>query len=220
MSVFRARPGLLESFRAGERSALEAVYRTYVRTMDRYLRGLARTSGNVQLGQPSSIADLLQDVFVRAFSPTGRRGYDGMRDYGPYLAAIARNCFIDAARARGREVLTNPTDLNVTLDDVAMEVDGWCEPKTLAVLTAYVGALGPELRGVYEQRFVLGRSQAEASSALGLSRRAVRTAEGHLRRGLRKALATAGISLRELGDGETNSQARSSVSPVRVRSES
>jgi len=45
---------------------------------------------------------------------------------------------------------------------------------------------------------VLGRSQVDASAALGVSRGAMRNREDHLRNGLRKALARAGISLREL----------------------
>jgi RNA polymerase sigma factor (sigma-70 family) len=236
MSVFRTQPGLLQAFRDGRRDALETVYRAHVRAIDRYLRALARASGNLELGQASSIADFLQEVFVRAFSAAGRRGYDGVRDYAPYLATIARNCFIDALRARGREVLTCPHDLPLTIDDDNVEAEGWCEPRTLAVLTAYVSALDEPALGVYEQRFVLGRSQEQASSALGLSRRAIRTAEEHLRRGLRKELARAGISLRELADartivptsisaspakeGDTGSSTRISTSAVRMKGES
>jgi RNA polymerase sigma factor (sigma-70 family) len=218
MTLFRAQPGLLQAFRAGERAALEAVYRAYVRPVDRYLRALARATGGIQVGQASSVADLLQEVFIRAFSVAGRQGYDGVRDYAPYLTTIARNCFIDAVRAGGREVLTSPNELSVTLEADPPQADDWCEPKTSAILNAYVGALDPATRRVYEQRFVLGRSQDEASDALGVSRRVIRTAEDRLRRGLRKALTRAGISLRELGPGGADLPARIPASPVRVRS--
>lgn len=204
MSMFWTQPALLSSFRRGERAALESVYRAHVRCVERYLRALASRSGADELRQPTAIADLLQEVFVRAFSSAGRNGYDGIRDYTPYLTTIAHNCFIDAQRARGREVLTSPDDLTLTVDD-RMEVDpGWCDPKTAAVVTAFVRGLDPKLKRVYEQRFVLGRSQEIASSELSLSRRAVRTAENRLRVGLRKALVRAGISLREIREvGET-----------------
>jgi DNA-directed RNA polymerase specialized sigma24 family protein len=56
------------------------------------------------------IADLVQEVFVRAFSTDARHAYDGRREYGHYLAAIARNCFIDLLRARRREILIDPED--------------------------------------------------------------------------------------------------------------
>ena len=54
-------------------------------------------------------------------------------------------------------------------------------------------SLQPELRGVYEERFERGLSQTETSERLGLSRRALRTLETHLRRGLRKSLLMAGL---------------------------
>jgi RNA polymerase sigma factor (sigma-70 family) len=202
MSLFANNPELLAAFREGRRDALERVYRTYARPVDRALRAMARASGNNALTQASAIADLLQEVFVRAFSQAARRGYDGERDFGPYLTTIAHNCFVDALRATGREVLKGPEDLTLALDVAGPEPDGWCDPRALAVLSRYVRDLSAPLRAVYEQRFVLGVSQQEASSALGLSRRAIRTGEGRLRRGLRKALVRAGISLRELGDAE------------------
>jgi RNA polymerase sigma factor (sigma-70 family) len=218
MSVFRTQPRLLEAFREGHHAALETVYRSYARPIDRYLRALARMTGSLELTQASWIADLLQEVFIRAFSTAGRRGYDGVRDYAPYLTTIARNCFVDAQRARGREVPTSPDDLTVALEALADDADGWCEPKTLAVLNAYIDGLDAAVRGVYEQRFVLGRSQEEASTALGLTRRAIRTAENHLRRGLRKALSRAGISLNELQAAGTDVPIGIAASTRRVRS--
>lgn len=198
MPVFRDRPALLLAFRQGERVALESVYRACVRPVERYLRSLARRSGAHELDQPSVIADLLQEVFVRALSASGRKGYDGVRDYMPYLLTIARNCFVDHQRARGREVATSSEELSMVLDDRAEVDTGWCEPKAAAVVAAFIRNLDPHLRGIYEQRFVLGRSQERASSELGLSRRALRTGENQLRIRLRKALARAGISLLEI----------------------
>jgi RNA polymerase sigma factor (sigma-70 family) len=188
MTPFAGNRELLAGWRAGRRDALETVYWTYIRLIERYLRAMARRCGDQALGQPNAIADLLQDVFVRAFSAAGRSGYDGIRDYAPYLTTIARNCFIDAQRLRGREVLMNPDDLSLTIDDRSETDAGWCEPRALEVLTVYLRDLTPEMKGIYEQRFVLGKSQKEASAVLNVSRRAVRTAEKKLRTGLRKAL--------------------------------
>jgi RNA polymerase sigma factor (sigma-70 family) len=192
---FSEHPELLGAFREGRKDVLELVYRAYVRPVERYLRALAR-NGAEDLGQPSSIADLLQDVFVKAFSSDARSAYDGLRQYGPYLSAFARNCFVDALRARGREVLRAPDDMPAGLD-APEPVAAW-EPEILAVLNAYLVELREPLRGIYQQRFVLGRSQDDASAALGLSRRSVRTAEEKLRKGLRKALVRSGISPTEL----------------------
>jgi RNA polymerase sigma-70 factor (ECF subfamily) len=197
MSVFRDHPELLSAFREGRREALERVYRAYVREVDAYLRAQARAAACSELGHASAIADIVQEVFIRAFSAQARRGFDGLRDFGPYLTAIARNCFVDALRARGREVLKAPEQLSLIVDEPPAEVPRWCEPTILSVLTAYLRELPADLNGVYEQRFTLGQSQEEASAALGISRRTLRTAETHLRRGLRQALIRAGISLRE-----------------------
>lgn len=198
MLVLGDEPGLLEGFREGREDALGRVYRTCVRAIDRYVRAQARAVGYLDLAQPSAVADIIQETFIRAFSPAARAAYDGRRDFGPFLITIARNCFIDALRTRGREVLKEPDDLSLVIDETPAEADACFDPRITAVLTGYLRGLPTRLASVYEQRFVLGRSQAEASAALGLSRRTLRTAEHHLRRGLRHALRRAGISLRDL----------------------
>ena len=96
MPLFRNRPELLAPFREGRRDALEEVYRTYVRWMDRYIRALARASNAPWLARSEAVADLVQDIFLRAFSRDARNSYDGLREYGPYLSTIARNRFVDA----------------------------------------------------------------------------------------------------------------------------
>lgn len=198
MSVFTECPELVEEFRAGKREALECVYRYYARQVERYLRKLARAAERRGAVPPAVTADLFQEVFVRAFSASARAKYDTERDYDPYLMAIARNCFIDALRTGGREVLQGETDWP---EDV-VELDDWenaLDPVVRAILTAYVHNLPASLRGVYEQRFVLGRSQQAACDALGLSRGRLRTNEQRLKRGLRKALCAKGFRNHKVG---------------------
>jgi RNA polymerase sigma factor (sigma-70 family) len=196
MTFFRDNPQLVEAFREGRHDVLELVYRAHVRALERYLHTLGRATSGRELLQPSSLADLLQEIFSRAFSPSARQSYDGVREYGPYLNAIARNCFVDALRARGREVLVAREDLPIELDDTATEPDPPRDPRLRALLSTYIEELSPALAAVYEQRFVLGRSQEEVCAAIGLSRRQLRTSEERLRKGLRKALLHAGM-LRE-----------------------
>jgi RNA polymerase sigma factor (sigma-70 family) len=196
MSPFQKRPELLVAFREGQVAALEEVYRAYVPAIDRQVRSLARRAGVTELSQPSAVADLLQDIFIRAFSPAARRAYDGVRDYGPYLATIAHNCFVDALR--GRREVANPIE-DQEVDPRQTGLENYCDAEVLVVVKSYLSALPEGLEGVYRERFVLGRSQSDASAALGLSRRELRTAEDHLRRGLRKALARAGLLMRESG---------------------
>jgi RNA polymerase sigma factor (sigma-70 family) len=193
MSFFERNPEWLVPFRAGRHDALEHVYRAHVQAVERYVHSLSRAAPTRAPLQPGALEDLLQDVFIRAFLPRSRQAYDGIRDYRRYLNAIARNCFIDAVKARQREVLRPPEELALDVDDSSHEPECEPEPRVRAVLNKYLDDLPPALEEVYRERFVLGRSQDEASSALGLSRRQIRTAEDRLRRGLRRALTLAGV---------------------------
>jgi RNA polymerase sigma factor (sigma-70 family) len=207
MPLVRNTPQLLLDFRTGKPPALETVYRHYVRAVDVYLRALARSAGSSELSSPGAIADLLQETFIRAFSLNARRAYDGLRDFGPYLNAIARNCFIDALRRGKQERLLGLHDSADTLEDIPSSTQEQYEPLVLAVLESYLRDLPAPLRSVYEQRFELGVSQEAACEKLGISRRSLRTAEEHLRSGLRKALLMAGVRRRELSPGARTLQA-------------
>jgi RNA polymerase sigma factor (sigma-70 family) len=191
MPLFQDVPGLLVAFREGKPEALSTVYRHYVRSVDGYLRALARRAGTPDLCQASAVADLLQEVFIRVFSPSARLAYDGLRDFGPYLNTIARNCFIDTLRKRRIEVPLGIEDLHA--DESAGDGLDDYDPKVVAVLESYLQRLSNPEKRVYEARFVLGRSQEAACETLGLSRRSLRTAEHRLRKGLRKALFMAGV---------------------------
>src|SRR5581483_3924105 len=192
MSLLRDDPELLVAFREGRRDALERVYRAYVQSVDRLTRALVRAHGRRgEQAQESAAADLLQEVFIRAFSPAARHAYDGQRDFEPYLATIARNCFIDIVRAEQREAQKSLRELSLVVEEPFEDPDAGQDPRVMAVLAAYVAALPRDVAGVYEQRFVRGQSQSETSAVLGVSRRFVRTMEGRLRRGLRRALVRA-----------------------------
>jgi RNA polymerase sigma factor (sigma-70 family) len=182
----------LIAFRIGDRRALERVYRAYARPVERYLHAVVRQYGGHRAENTTFVADLLQEVFLRAFSADARRAYDGLRSYEHYLVVVARNCFIDMMRARRREVLTSPEDLPFDIE-TAPEPEQWCDGRTLEVLEGYVGGLTPALRAIYAKRFLEEVSQAETADLLGITRRAVRTGERRLRAGLRKALVRAGI---------------------------
>ena len=191
-------PDLLPAFRQGQRDALESVYKAYVATVERQVRLHLRGSGLRALGQTSAVDDAVQEVFARAFSPRPRQAFDGLRDYAPYLMTIARNCIVDGLRARRREVLRAPDELSAQLDESApsSRAGAGIDLTELGILRAYLEQLPSRLKDIYEQRFTLGRSQQDTAKALGISRRAVRTGESHLQRGLRRALQASGIFMR------------------------
>src|SRR5436190_1447628 len=137
MTVFRGKAELLRRFRKGERDALEAVYRTYVDRVAGIVRFGFRlaSSGAVVPGlarDAQDLADVVQEVFAKAFAPAARQSFDGTRDYAPFLFAIARNVAVDWARQRGREIATAWTELERADDVIEREDDvPWASEATM-----------------------------------------------------------------------------------------
>lgn len=195
LPFLRQHPELLRRFRAGERAALEQVYWAYVGDVERIARhGFAvRDKGlRVDGAPPAELGDLVQEVFARAFAERARLAYDGLRDYGAYLATIARNLLADRARRGGREVPLGPVELEQA--DEAPDEAPWADEATVRVVEGYLAGLPEELRALHEQRYVRGLPQVEAARVLGITRQQLRTREARLRDGLARALARAGIT--------------------------
>ncbi len=191
MTLLRERPELLAAFRRGDRAALEEVYWTYVERVERVVRfgfALADRGTFVVGARGSDLADLVQDAFLRAFAPPALQGYDGLRDYWPYLQTIARNLLVDWARKQGRELSLEALGEAATGTLAAPETTAFADAVTMRAVEAYLAALDPTLRAVHEERYVKSRSQLEAAEALGISRQQLRTLETRLREGLRDAL--------------------------------
>jgi RNA polymerase sigma factor (sigma-70 family) len=129
------------------------------------------------------------------FLGKGPRAYDGIRDYGPYLYAIARNVLVDWARVRGREIpspwteIESAIDVTPVLDDAA----SWAAPATMRVVEEYIASLPQDLREVHKLRHEEGLSQERAAEQLGVGRQTLRTLERRLQDGLAAALDAAGI---------------------------
>jgi RNA polymerase sigma-70 factor (ECF subfamily) len=205
MPHLRSNPKLLARFRAGERAAMEEVCRLYLPDVDAYLRtGLRGAHGGVRvtaLASPADHADVVQEVLVRALKPEARLAYDGVRDYRPYIANIARNVLADHHRRRAREPVVpsrgswDATELADAKQAPAEDVPahGWLEPRARAIAQDYVAELSGELRAVYEARFVHARTQRDAAEQLGVSRKMIRMLEERMHRELRVRLSKAGI---------------------------
>jgi RNA polymerase sigma-70 factor (ECF subfamily) len=199
---------LLRSFRRGDPDALEAVYRLHVGEVEIWVR-----RGLLRLGRlnASDLADLVQDIFMRAFSDSARASYDGLREYVPFLMTLARNLFIDWARRAGREI-PGSDFLEGHLergDQPAADASEGApfEPSLVALANAYVEGLPEELRRVHHQRFVLATPQRQAAEALGISRQSLRTLEKKLIVGLRRQLRQAGVDPQPLAARKSNPDA-------------
>jgi RNA polymerase sigma factor (sigma-70 family) len=192
MPLFIDKPELLPRFRKGDRSALEEGYWAYVGAVSKIVRyGFAHAGSSIPGAsiEQGHYSDVLQEIFVKAFAPSARLGYDPSKRYGSYLFAIARHTLVDSFRRFGREI---PTDIDVVssaIDDRApREEPPYADAATTAVVDAFLEGLSSELRGVHETRYVLGLSQHDAAAALGISRQSLRTLEARLRADLQDAL--------------------------------
>jgi len=176
---------LLESFRRGDRTALERVYSLYARDVEERVRTVLIRLGRLTA---ADLADLVQESFLRAFSDRARAQYDGQRDYGPFVIAIARNVVVDWSRRAGREVPL-PDIFELLFEQAGDAVDPPpFDPALLANTEAYVAALPPDLQAVHQARFVLGMPQRQAAEAIGVSRQSLRTLEKKLLREFRRHL--------------------------------
>jgi len=193
MTIFRGRIDLLERFRDGERSALDLVYRAYVGRVVAIVRhGLpipARYARMRVFGRRQDLRDVVQEIFMRAFAPASRAVFDGTRDYGPYLFALARNLMIDRVRRTGREVPTVWPKMEALANANALSIDAAdADPCARTVVESYLDGLDSDLRAVHETRYQHGLTQEQGAAALGISRQSLRTLEQRLRSGLRRAL--------------------------------
>ena len=178
-------------FRRGDTAVLECLYWEHIDLVEQVLaRGFVTRDGRnvpgVEDEEPRG--DLMQEVFLKAFSVTTRATFDPAYDFRRYLLAIGRNVLVDFHRRSGRQPVTvDPAgDLGEALD--ATTEPEWCAPALVGVVEGYVAALVSPLREVHELRFVRGKSQRDAARALGVSRQNLRTFEARLKDGLRRAL--------------------------------
>lgn len=205
MTVFEGKRALLDAFRRGDRAALTDIYARSVHEVAMLVRNgfSVGTEGGVVPGvrEPQRQLDLIQEVFLRAFSEKARLSYDGLSPFRPWLMRIAKNLVIDEARRSGRLVaLDGPEaiaeggarlDMGTILPVAPEEELEW---KNLREATkAWCAALDPALQRFVGLRFEEERSQADVAETLGVTRRRVRTMEAWVRAELRRHLKSRGL---------------------------
>jgi len=196
--VLQANRELLDAFRRGERAALATVYRAYVDDVYNLVRrGFSMEKRGVTVpgvSQPERQRDLVQDVFLRAFSERARLAYDGLSPYRPYLLRIAKNLIIDEGRRLERLVLTaDPIDEAEVLPgpEWSPEEEAHWSPLRAAA-RSFCEGLAPDLQRFVKLRFEEEASQAQVAKAMGVTRRRVRTWEETIRKELLRHLRRLG----------------------------
>jgi len=160
-------PELVALAKAGDREAFGDLYRLYHAPIFRVVRA--------QLGDGAD--DAVAETFVRAWGSLHRYREMGVPFVG-WLYGIARNVVADEFRRRRR---VEPTD-RVPEGMIGSTVDDDLS------LEAAIARLPDEQRKVVELKFLLGLTNAEIGSVLGITPGAVNSKQwralGHLRRAL------------------------------------
>jgi RNA polymerase sigma-70 factor (ECF subfamily) len=180
---------LLRRFRDGNRDAMRQVFLHYAPKVSAMLQsGFAFQSA----GRPfrfkgyariHDIENARQEVFMRAFAPTARLNYDGIRPFEDYLFGIQRNYVLSEFR-RHESALDQYLSLEESADELDTEASMHLpnadqlleEQEVNQLLAEFVATLSDEQRRFYAARFAEPRTQEEAAEILGMTRIQVRRA--------------------------------------------
>ena len=139
------------------------------------------------------LAAAINQVFMRALDRPARLGYDGQRDYWPYLATLARNVLVSQHRKYGREL---PASDRESYEDAEV-IDGTREvevaqdrvdPAAHEILQGYLASLPERQRALHTARYVNDLTPEDTAAQLGVSRTRVRQLEGRMLRELYRLL--------------------------------
>jgi RNA polymerase sigma-70 factor, ECF subfamily len=158
----------VDRFHAGEERLFAELVRTYSPRLIPHLRRYAQSE--------SDVADLLQDVWLRAFHK--RKGFDGRGSLFGWLLTVCRTVGLAATARRGEFVHVEHIDQLGATDDPGPTHDRKSEYERLR---AAIDALPPRQREVVLLRITEDRSTAEAARILGC-------AEGTVKASLHSAI--------------------------------
>jgi RNA polymerase sigma-70 factor (ECF subfamily) len=178
---------LLKAFREGEPDALLQVYRAYAARVASLLRGgLHSESGgqSLRLTGPFELENGVQEVFVRAFEPSARVSYDGLRPYEGFLFGIARNLLRE--RARVREIPSEaPGGEQGAPGEASPLPEEELEDRELSRLLAeFLAGCDAAESALYQLRFDEGLGQEESARRLRITRIQLRLREKKLKQRL------------------------------------
>lgn len=160
---------LLQAAQRGEQAAQAVLFTRY---RDQVARQILRMIGN-----SASVDDLVQEVFIRAF--TALPQFRGDAQLSTWLYTIAMNRvrnWWDSRRRRQRREVVAASGPAAESEDPGEQLEA---KEHLARLYAALGALPDKLREAFVARAIEGMSLHEASQALG---RPISTVSYHTRR--------------------------------------
>jgi RNA polymerase sigma-70 factor (ECF subfamily) len=189
----------LEAFRRGEADILAQTYDVYALPLaERLARGVSVDRGAQRLhfgraAQPHELAEVVQETFIRAFSPSARQRYDGLRPFASYLLSIARNLIVDAHRSRVRHDRWEERARAVVDETGAEQPDtALIDVELRQIYARFVEGLDETGKQVCQMRFTEQLPRRQVCAATGLTLMQVRHLEERLRGRLFRLLVAAG----------------------------
>lgn len=181
---------LLHAFRAGTADALHRVYVHYAPRISGFLRGGFTFTSRGQtfrfrgVERPFDLDNATQEVFARAFAERARLSYDGLRPYGDYILAIARNHVLNELRRRQEQLATDEIDPVAGLIEPRPPERTLEEREVARLLAQFLAALDDGDRAYFTVRFNDEHNQVEAARLLGITRIRARRIEARIKRDL------------------------------------
>ncbi len=191
-------PELLASYKKGDKSAFLILYNKHSSPLKKFLHGGFSFSSQGRICRfrgvdPSMDVDaIVQETFTRAFIPTTRSNYDGLRPFQTYLFSIAKNLVL--RECHHRERLINVEHVEDTAEPVtnypfcARESYGQ-SPEThlqnlqLKNLTDnFIANLNEEERQFFSLRFSQGHTQEGSAEIMQTTRARIKLLEKNLRK--------------------------------------
>lgn len=154
-----------EAFRAGERWAMEAVYRHYLPLVETVVcHGSRECRG---LFDPATRDDAVQSVFARAFEERTRLAYNGVDPYSAFLRGVAVNVVRQCLTRDQRFHRGEPTHPVPPEDELEARV---IAEETAVHLRAFALSLPPREQTILRRYFGEGASEDGLAAELGLTR--------------------------------------------------
>lgn len=191
---------LLRAYRGGQTWAYEVLYREYAEPVRRFLlsgftflsrgRVCRYRGGHVVL----DVEAVVQETFARAFAPSTRANYDGLRPFKTYLFSIAKNLVLRELQRKERVAAVDPhtEEVGEALTQRSVEAglsracpspEGSVADEQLGELTRkFIAELGDEETTFFSLRFARGLTQEATAERMGVTRARVKLLEKALRR--------------------------------------
>jgi RNA polymerase sigma-70 factor (ECF subfamily) len=195
----------LTRFREGDRPTLAAVYEHYGPGVFKLARlGFSFSSaGEVHrfygYQQAFEQQDLVQEVFIRAFSERARMSYDGITPFEAYLRGVAKNFVIDEARKRRAALkafggpgaaVEDPDTAQADVESPEAEVQ---RERVRDAMKGFVNTLPVREQRFVKLRYEEGLGQEAVAKRMKVGRSTVRTFENRVRKRLHKHLRKHGV---------------------------